>query len=29
MQQLANEKTLDKVEEGLKSALDDFKASWK
>ncbi|MFO1482013.1 MAG: F0F1 ATP synthase subunit alpha [Verrucomicrobiaceae bacterium] len=29
MSQLANEKTLDKVEEGLKSALDDFKASWK
>jgi F-type H+-transporting ATPase subunit alpha len=29
MQQLANEKTLDKVEDGLKSVLDDFKASWK
>ena len=29
MGQLANEKALDKVEEGLKSALDDFKASWK
>ncbi|MBE2286594.1 MAG: F0F1 ATP synthase subunit alpha [Prosthecobacter sp.] len=29
MQQLANEKTLDNVEAGLKSALDDFKASWK
>ena len=29
MDQLANEKTLDNVEAGLKSALDDFKASWK
>ncbi|MBE7495099.1 MAG: F0F1 ATP synthase subunit alpha [Verrucomicrobiaceae bacterium] len=29
MQQLANEKTLDNVEAGLKAALDDFKASWK
>jgi hypothetical protein len=29
MAQLANEKTLDNVEAGLKTALDDFKASWK
>ena len=29
MDQLANEKTLDNVEAGLKSALDDFKTSWK
>jgi F-type H+-transporting ATPase subunit alpha len=29
MDQLANEKTLDNVEAGLKTALDDFKASWK
>ncbi|WP_395752160.1 F0F1 ATP synthase subunit alpha [Prosthecobacter sp.] len=29
MDQLANEKALDNVEAGIKSALDDFKASWK
>lgn len=29
MDQLANEKTLDNVEAGIKTALDDFKASWK
>ncbi len=29
MDQLANEKKLDNVEAGLKSALDDFKSSWK
>ncbi len=29
MDQLANEKTLDNVEAGLKSALDDFKTAWK
>jgi F-type H+-transporting ATPase subunit alpha len=29
MAQLANEKTLDNVEAGIKTALDDFKASWK
>ncbi len=29
MDQLANEKTLDNVEADIKSALDDFKASWK
>ncbi|MHB1081006.1 MAG: F0F1 ATP synthase subunit alpha [Prosthecobacter sp.] len=29
MDQLANEKTLDNVEAGLKTALDDFKTSWK
>jgi F-type H+/Na+-transporting ATPase subunit alpha len=29
LEQLANEKALDKVEDGIKGALDDFKASWK
>ena len=29
MDKLGNEKTLDNVEADLKSALEDFKASWK
>ncbi|WP_395739825.1 F0F1 ATP synthase subunit alpha [Prosthecobacter sp.] len=29
MDQLANEKALDNVEAGMKSALDDFKSAWK
>ena len=29
LEKLGNEKTLDNVEADLKSALDDFKASWK
>ncbi len=29
LEQLANEKALDNVEDGMKSALDDFKSSWK
>jgi hypothetical protein len=29
MDKLANEKTLDNVETDLKTAIEDFKASWK
>jgi F-type H+-transporting ATPase subunit alpha len=29
LDQLANEKAIDKVENDIKSALEDFKGSWK